>query len=408
MEVFIRSIKGEKLKKFLRLRPSRQKNFYKIIALAFSFLPAILIGNLVLGINSPKNYNDKLIAFEHVATPVIVFFDGQREEFTTEKATPEEALSEKGIKLEEFDITVPERESELCGTKTTITVKRARPVEIVDNGKEIKAKSAYDTVDEILSHLDIKVYPEDRVMLENPLDKVNLTPKIIIDRQNPIVLSVDGKNLNLKTHAHKVSDLINECKIKLAPSDLVDPGLGNFVTRGMVVSVIRVNENTVVEQVEIPYDTQYVYDNNLSDSDEAVIQEGALGLKEQVANIIYQNGYEAERIVLHEKILSLPKNSIIKIGTKQVYSGTATWYGPGFEGGSTASGEPFNPCTLTAAHRTLPFGTLVRVTNLVTGRSCVVRINDRGPYSYHIIDLTRAAADAIGMESVAPVMLQVL
>ncbi len=408
MEVFITPTKGQRLNKSLRFGLQKSKHFYKIIALTFSFLPAILIGNLVLGINTPKTYNDKLIAFEHVATPVIVFFDGQKKEFVTEKATPEEALSEKGIKLDKFDITVPERKSKLTGTKTTIIVKRARPVEIVDNGKEIKAKSAYDTVDEILAHLGIKIYPEDKVRLENPLDKVDLTPKIIIDRQNPVTLSVDGKTVNLKTGADRIRDLLIEQRIKLAPRDLVDPDLDAFITRGMVIKVIRINENTVIEEVEIPYDTQYIYDNNLADSEEIVLQEGISGRKEQIATIIYQNGWETDRVILAEKILASPKNAVVKKGTKQSYSGTATWYGPGFEGGSTANGESFNPCVLTAAHRTFPFGTLVRVTNIATGMSCVVRINDRGPYSYQIIDLTRAAADAIGMESVAPVILEVL
>jgi rare lipoprotein A len=89
----------------------------------------------------------------------------------------------------------------------------------------------------------------------------------------------------------------------------------------------------------------------------------------------------------------------------------ASWYGPGFAGSPTASGEPFNPSALTAAHRTLPFGTRVRVTNLNNGRSVVVRINDRGPFvGGRSIDLSRGAASAIGMIStgVAPVKTEVL
>jgi rare lipoprotein A len=79
-------------------------------------------------------------------------------------------------------------------------------------------------------------------------------------------------------------------------------------------------------------------------------------------------------------------------------TGLASWYGPKFAGRRTSNGEIFDPSQLTAAHRTLPFGTLVRVTNLVNGRSVVVRINDRGPFKPgRIIDLSRAAADAVGM-----------
>ena len=81
-----------------------------------------------------------------------------------------------------------------------------------------------------------------------------------------------------------------------------------------------------------------------------------------------------------------------------VSEGMASWYGPGFAGRLTANGEVFDPSELTAAHRTLPFNTHVRVTNLRNGRSVVVRINDRGPFARgRIIDLSRAAAERVGM-----------
>lgn len=91
--------------------------------------------------------------------------------------------------------------------------------------------------------------------------------------------------------------------------------------------------------------------------------------------------------------------------------GMASWYGPGFHGRTSASGEKFNQHALTAAHRTLPFGTKVRVTNLNNGRSVIVRINDRGPYAHRrIIDLSARAAQDIGMVSsgTAPVKLEIL
>ena len=98
-------------------------------------------------------------------------------------------------------------------------------------------------------------------------------------------------------------------------------------------------------------------------------------------------------------------------GHRPLQEGQATWYGPGFVGKHTASGERFWPCRYTAAHRTLPFQTRVRVTNLDNGRSVVVRINDRGPFGEgRIIDLSRTAAAAIRMvrAGVVPVRIRVL
>ena len=94
-----------------------------------------------------------------------------------------------------------------------------------------------------------------------------------------------------------------------------------------------------------------------------------------------------------------------------VKTGQASWYGPGFYGRRTASGEPLRRGTLTAAHPYLPFGTKVRVTNLWNGRSEVVRINDRGPFhSGRVIDLAHGAAHSLGLTAsgTAKVKLEVL
>ncbi len=92
-------------------------------------------------------------------------------------------------------------------------------------------------------------------------------------------------------------------------------------------------------------------------------------------------------------------------------NGWASWYGPGFDGNASASGEIFNQNALTAAHRSLPFGTQVQVTNLDNGRSVIVRINDRGPYSGdRVIDLSAGAARILGViqSGIAPVRLEVM
>jgi rare lipoprotein A len=92
-------------------------------------------------------------------------------------------------------------------------------------------------------------------------------------------------------------------------------------------------------------------------------------------------------------------------------TGYASWYGPGFDGNMSASGEIFNENALTAAHRTLPFGTRVLVTNLDNKATVVVRINDRGPfYDDRIIDLSLGAARVVGLvdAGVAPVRLDIL
>jgi rare lipoprotein A len=106
--------------------------------------------------------------------------------------------------------------------------------------------------------------------------------------------------------------------------------------------------------------------------------------------------------------LDIPDNLTGNLGTSQnpaggpalreVERGQASWYGPRFHGRRTASGERYDQHAMTAAHKTLPFGTLVRVRSLVTGKEVDVRVTDRGPFVRgRIIDVSRAAAEALGM-----------
>jgi len=96
---------------------------------------------------------------------------------------------------------------------------------------------------------------------------------------------------------------------------------------------------------------------------------------------------------------------------RYIQYGNASWYGRQFHGKKTASGERFNKRSFTAAHKLLPFGTIVRVTNLRNGKDVYVRINDRGPFvSGRIVDISRAAAEAIGFrkKGVARVRVEVV
>jgi rare lipoprotein A len=120
--------------------------------------------------------------------------------------------------------------------------------------------------------------------------------------------------------------------------------------------------------------------------------------------------------------LPFPASSPLGIGLPQLpkvnfqpvlasFRGIASFYGDGFDGNKTASGQRYNRYAMTAAHRSLPFGTRVRVTNMRNGRSVIVRINDRGPFIRgRVIDLSVGAARVIGMigRGIAPVKVEVI
>ncbi len=92
------------------------------------------------------------------------------------------------------------------------------------------------------------------------------------------------------------------------------------------------------------------------------------------------------------------KPNVSNVNFEEIGAMVASWYGPGFHGRLTANGETYNQMALTAAHKELPFGTFLRITNQKNGKSVIVRINDRGPYiEGRDLDLSKGTAIALGM-----------
>lgn len=116
-------------------------------------------------------------------------------------------------------------------------------------------------------------------------------------------------------------------------------------------------------------------------------------------------------VKLLSKSTQKSRSSLSKKQNHKVQTGVASYYGPGFHGRRTANGEKFNMHAMTAAHRTLPFGTKLKVTNTRNGQHTIVRVNDRGPYiGGRVIDLSVAAAKQIGsiQSGVANVKIEVV
>jgi rare lipoprotein A len=151
---------------------------------------------------------------------------------------------------------------------------------------------------------------------------------------------------------------------------------------------------TLADEDLISLDSRTVLPDTTEDSAEDALQ---------VTNRLRRLLGNAEPVT---EIEGLPEPEVIEVAPVEQVAiistnvGAASWYGPGFDGRLTASGEVFNQYALTAAHRTLPFGSRVLVTNLNNGLQVTVRITDRGPFSGdRVIDLSAGAAEEIGLIS---------
>lgn len=354
------------------------------------------------------NLNSKKESYlSHLPVKVRCLFDGKSKQFYTHGGTIKEAIHEAGINFGPFDITEPSSETKIFSS-LTFRIIRAQPVTIVDSNQLINTYSASKSPYEIVRHSGIKISKKDFVEFASPIRELVLGPKIYIKRA-PLIYLLDGtKTIKTQSWASKVEEVLKETGIILGKEDKINFNLDERAFGGMKIQIIRLGERITKELVKIPYFTIYLNDPTLPVGKLKIIKNGRFGQKIQTFKVRYENSQIKKKRLLGEKIISKPSPEVVERGTKPIYFGWATWYGSYFQGRRTASGEIYNMYALTAAHKWLPFGSWLRVTNLSNGRSVIVRINDRGPYSYQIIDLSYAAKKAILMDSVDWVSIEVL
>jgi rare lipoprotein A (peptidoglycan hydrolase) len=238
------------------------------------------------------------------------------------------------------------------------------------------------TPQEALRQLGVVVSPQDKVYAFPDLS-YGLGGTIRVYRAQQVLIKDAGNDQLVRTWAHTVTELAKEQNLDLADQDRTDPpGDAAVPTDGksFQVTITRVAESQLKEQESIDFTTQYTDDPTMEKGTQAVDQAGSNGLREYTYLVHRENGAETWRHLLSNTVLKAPVVKKVRKGTHVTEYGTggASWYaGVG---------------TLTAAHRTLPIGTMVRVVNTANGKSVVVRIADRGPFvSGRIVDLSQDA-----------------
>ena len=271
-------------------------------------------------------------------------------------------------------LTTPLREGML------IEVRRAKPITLLFNGQPRQVIVTALTVEEVIEELQLRGSLADFVS-SSTADRV--TPGMVLIYRQAVGMTVihDGVAKRVITNAGSIGQLLSELGVKLAKTDIVTPSLQLAPTRGMVVRVLRVGTRVEMHMKKIPYKTISRADSSLERGTHEVRQRGHSGLAEVRYRVTYKDGKRVSKVELASKVVRAMTPRIVAVGTgprcictRGKQTGDATWY---------------NRDGLTAAHRTLPFGTIVRVTNLENGRTVNVRINDRGPQDpSRVIDLS--------------------
>lgn len=349
--------------------------------------------------------------------------DGVSQQAKVKPGTVKQALAQQGIPVGPHDDVQPSLDSEIHGGQV-ITVNYGRRVVVTIDGKKVVRWTTAKNVAEVLAQLN-QSDPDNLVSVSRSLDISRAGLSFSMQTAKDVTVTIGGKTQKI-TAVGTVADALKAAKVEVDSSDAVNPGLGTPLSDGMKITLTMVDQKSQKRRVAVPFSTKKVEDSSLSKGEIKVITKGVNGINEETWTVVFKDGKKVSEKKVSSKVVNAPVTQVVKVGTKTasssspstrsssashrstasqssdpVTSGTtclASTYGEGdgTAGGPTASGETFDPSAFTAASKTLPLGSTIRVTNVSNGRTVTVRINDRGPYvGGRCLDLSTAAMNAI-------------
>ena len=349
--------------------------------------------------------------------------DGVSQQAKVKPGTVKQALAQQGITVGPHDDVQPSLDSEIHGGQV-ITVNYGRRVVVTIDGKKVVRWTTAKNVAEVLAQLN-QSDPDNLVSVSRSLDISRAGLSFSMQTAKDVTVTIGGKTQKI-TAVGTVADALKAAKVEVDSSDAVNPGLGTPLSDDMKITLTMVDQKSQKRRVAVPFSTKKVEDSSLSKGEIKVITKGVNGINEETWTVVFKDGKKVSEKKVSSKVVNAPVTQVVKVGTKTasssspstrsssashrstasqssdpVTSGTtclASTYGEGdgTAGGPTASGETFDPSAFTAASKTLPLGSTIRVTNVSNGRTVTVRINDRGPYvGGRCLDLSTAAMNAI-------------
>jgi len=254
------------------------------------------------------------------------------------------------------------------------------------DGYYFKTYTSAKTVGDFFKEQGFQLEEEDNIF-PNLTSRVAPGTLVTVWRKIPATIKVDNQEITTKTFVETVGELLSENNIMLNHLDKIEPSKSTKVSRNLEIVITRINEEKTTEEEKIDFKVVEKDDSKLKWRRTRIGQVGEAGMKESTYLITYANGEQISKVKLFSKITKNPVTKIILHGTKievgEVYKGKASWYS--------------HTGTMACASLKHPFGTWLRVTNSANGKSVIVQVNDRGPFSEDkIIDLDKTAFTKLG------------
>ncbi len=317
-------------------------------------------------------------------------------------------LTENGITLGSHDSVSPDLSAAANGQN--IVVQYGRPLTVTIDGQTKTIWTTATTVDAALAELQLRssnlLLSADRSM---SIGREGLA--LNVTTQVTVTVSIPGQEPKTITiPATTVKDALVAAGVAVDADDQVSAGLADYVKDGQTLTVNIVETKQVTETVAVPFTNTDTDDATLATGTKKIKTKGVAGSAVEVRNITTVNGEITVNDLVSSTQTKAPVTQVTLVGTAAVavaaaasgdpVTGGTTCGASFYTDTATASGIPFSAGALTAAHKTLPFGTKIRVTNVANGQTVVVTITDRGPYvGGRCLDLTPAAFNAIGNTS---------
>jgi len=276
-------------------------------------------------------------AYAATGKTVTITVDGQQQEVSTHAGSVEGALESAGLSVSEHDVLAPAADTAISDG-SQIALERGRLLTLTIDGQQRQVWTTATTVEEALAELGQNpgafALSADRSR-ELPLDGLAVTAETIFATS-----LADGATpaVNLQSSANTVGELLNEQRLTLGAQDSVSPAAETPLSEGLAVTVTRVAQTTVTEQVPVaqPADQQ-VEDANLDEGSSSVTQEGSAGTDQVTYQVTTTNGAETAKTEVSRTAVTPAQSKVVAIGTKPVY--TASSSNSGSSSSSSSAGS---------------------------------------------------------------------
>lgn len=258
---------------------------------------------------------------------VITIHDGQEKErvVVTKADTVEGVLRQAKIKVLPDDMVDPFLDTKFVANAYQINIYRARPVLVVDGGVRTMVMTSYDTPRQIIEKANLSYYDEDESQLSrsaNILDSEGATDTLVINRATVFELMLYGKQIEARTRARTVGDMLKEKKIQLSKTDTLTVPLTTPISPGLSVKIWRDGVQTLSQEVDVPFATQTVQDETQPVGYRQVKTPGIVGKKVAIFEVEMKNGQEVSRKEIQSVQTKAPVSEVVVVGAKGTFNGS--------------------------------------------------------------------------------------